>query len=77
MERFKKVPKYPDYEISNLGTVVSNKSGLKKINKITFDAKGEPQVCLSKKGVQKNFKIHDLMEKVFGKRIRYQYLLFE
>ena len=63
-EIFKTVPEFPDYEVSNFGNVISNKSN-KTILLKQPSSGGYYQVTLSNKEITKGFRVHQLVAIVF------------
>jgi hypothetical protein len=63
-EIYKIVPNFPDYEVSNLGNVRSNKNNKSKLLKQTYD-NNYNLVRLSNKGKITTFRVHQLVAIVF------------
>lgn len=62
-QEWKEIPKYPNYEISNLG-IIRNKNGkIKSINNLSNNR--YKTVELSKNGFKKRFTVHQLMAITF------------
>ena len=64
-EIFKPVVGYEDYEVSNLGRIVSLKCGKRKVMKPTVNDRGYKRVQLSLNGVVKRHSIHRLVYEAF------------
>lgn len=63
-EIFKSIPNYENYQVSNLGNVKSLKFGKERILKPSVDS-GYLVLCFCKNGIQKKFKVHQLVAIVF------------
>jgi hypothetical protein len=61
MEIWKPVKDYDDYRVSNLGNIKSLKYGNEKTLNFSFDKCGYKKISLTKNGVQKTKRIHQLV----------------
>lgn len=65
-EKWKKIPHFSDYEVSNLGRIRSLKGKKKKLMKIREGADGYPRITLQRDDGQKTVcKIHNLVASAF------------
>lgn len=65
-EKWRKIPKFPGYEVSNLGRVRSLKGQKKKLMKIRMGSDGYPRITLQREDGQKTVcKIHNLVASAF------------
>jgi len=64
-EKFKKIPGYEDYQVSNFGNVKSLKFGKERILKAYIDTRGYLIVCLLKNQKRKQFQVHQLVAITF------------
>ena len=67
--KFKQIPDFEDYYVSEDGVVASTKFGKVKFLSSTFDRKGYKKLLLSKNGKKTYIKIHRLVALTFLKRV--------
>jgi hypothetical protein len=65
VEEWRVIADYPDYEVSNVGNVRSNKNGKVRILKPSANNKGYKHVVLHLNGNAKTFKVHRLVAMTF------------
>lgn len=64
-EEWRRLPDFPDYEVSNIGKVRSLKRGKQRILKDRPDGSGYYQVVLCKDGKEYSHKVHRLVAMLF------------
>jgi len=69
IEEWRPIANYPDYEVSNIGNVRSNKNGKVKLLKPQNDRYGYKRVCLSSNRNRKIIKVHRLVAFAFIEQV--------